>query len=72
MQVTVSVAITQLEISATFMLVKVFATNIWVTIFIEIMHVEEKKIMEVVFSSAMHYAHDCFYCNYAGHCFRCS
>ena len=43
MQVSVSVAITQLEISATFMLVKVFATNIWVTIFIEIMHVEEKK-----------------------------
>ena len=37
---TVSVAITQLEISATFMQVKVFATNIWVTISIEIMHVE--------------------------------
>ena len=37
---TASVAITQLEISATFMQVKVFATNIWVTISIEIMHVE--------------------------------
>ena len=37
---TVSVAITQLEISATFMQVNVFATNIWVTISIEIMHVE--------------------------------
>ena len=37
---TVSVAITQLEISATVMQVKVFATNIWVTISIEIMHVE--------------------------------
>ena len=43
MLVTVSVAITQLEISATFMLGKVFATNIWVTIFIDIMHVEEQK-----------------------------
>ena len=55
MQVTVSVAITQLEISATFMLVKVFATNIWVTIFIEIMHVEEKKNHGggIFFSSAL-------------------
>ena len=40
MQGTVSAAITQLEISATFMQVKLFATNIWVTIFIELMHVE--------------------------------
>ena len=40
MQVTVSVAITHLEISAIFMQVKLFATNIWVTVSIEIMHVE--------------------------------
>ena len=40
MQVAVSVPVTQLETSATFMQVKVFATNIWVTIFFEIMHVE--------------------------------
>ena len=63
MQVTVSVAIMQLEVSAAFMQVKVSAANIWVTIFIE--------IMQVLFST-VHYAHDYFYCNYAGGCFRCS
>ena len=36
---TVSVAIMQLEVSATLMRVKVSAANIWVTIFIEIMQV---------------------------------
>ena len=35
----VSVAILQLEFSATFMQVKVSAANMWVTIFIEIMQV---------------------------------
>ena len=44
---TVSIAITQLEISATFTQLNVFATNILVTIFIEIMHVEG------IFSSAL-------------------
>ena len=34
------VAIMQLEVSEPFMQVKVFAANMWVTIFIEIMHVE--------------------------------
>ena len=38
-KVTVSVAIMQLEISATLMRVKVSPANIWVTIFIEIMQV---------------------------------
>ena len=72
MRVTVSVAITQSEVSAAFMLLKASATNMWVTIFIEIMHVEVSvAIMQVVFS-AVHYAHDYLYCNYAGNCFRCS
>ena len=39
MQVTVSVEIMQLEVSAPFMQVKVSAANMWVTIFIEIIHV---------------------------------
>ena len=69
MQVTVSVAIMQLEVSAAFMQVKVSAANMWVTIFIEIMQVGVSvAIMQVVFST-MHYAHDYFYCNYAGGCF---
>ena len=40
MQVTVSVEIIQLEVSAQFMQVKVSAANMWVAIFIEIMHLE--------------------------------
>ena len=38
----------------------------WVTIFVVIMQMEVSvAIMQVVFS-AVHYAHDCFDCNYAG------
>ena len=63
MQVTVSVAIMQLEFSA---------INMWVTNFVEIMDVGgSDAILQVVFSAA-HYAHDCFYCNYAGDSFYCS
>ena len=41
-------------------------------IFIEIMQVGASvAIMQMVFS-AVHYAHEYFYCNYAGGCFRCS
>ena len=63
MLVDLFVAIMQLEVSAAFMQVKVSAANIWVTIFIETMEVV--AIMQVVFST-VHYAHDYFYCNYAG------
>ena len=71
-QVTVSVAIKQLEVFSAFMQVKVSAANMWVTIFIEIMHVGVSvAIMQVVFS-AVQYAHDYFYCNCAGDCFCCS
>ena len=59
MQVTVSVAIKQLEVFSAFMHVKVSAANMWVTIFIEIMDIEVPvTIMQVVFST-VHYAHDC-------------
>ena len=41
----------------------------WVTIFIVIIHMEvSAAIMQVVFS-AVDYAHDSFYCNYAGDSF---
>ena len=66
MQVTVSVAVMQLEVSAAHMQVTVSAANMWVTIFIVIMQMGVSvAIMQVVFS-AVHYAHDCVYCNYAG------
>ena len=72
MKVTVSVAIMQLQVSATLMPVKISAANMWVTIFIEIMQVGVSvAIMQVLFST-VHYAHDYFYCNYAGGCFRFS
>ena len=58
-KVTVFVAIMQLEVSVTLMQVKVSAANMWVA------------IIQMVFST-MHYAHDYFYCNYTGGCFRCS
>ena len=63
-QVIVCVAIIQLEVSATFMQVKASAANMWVANFIHIMHVAVSVaiIMQVVFS-AMHYAHDYFYCS---------
>ena len=51
MQVTVSAEIMQ---------------NIWVTNFIEIMHVEVSVTMMQVVVSTVHYVHDYFYCNYAG------
>ena len=57
MLVDLSVAIKQVTVSA---------ANMWVTIFIIIMHMG--AIMQVVFS-AVHYAHDCFNCNYADHSF---
>ena len=49
------------------MQVKVSAANMWITIFIKIMHVGVSvAIMQVLFST-VHYAHDySFYCNYPG------
>ena len=72
MKVIVSVAIMQLQSSATLMPVKMSAVNIWLTIFIEIMQMGvSAAIMQVVFST-VHYAHDYFYCIYTGGCFHCS
>ena len=69
MQVTVSVAIMQLEVSAALMQVTVSATNMCMTTFIVIMQMGVSvAIMQVVFS-AVDYAHDSLYCNYAGDSF---
>ena len=60
----VSVAIMQL-VSTTHMQVTVSAAKMWLTIFNVIMQMGVSvAIMQVVFS-AVHYAHDCFCCNYA-------
>ena len=65
-QETVSVAVMQLEVSAAHMQVTVSVANMWVTIFIVIMQMGVSvATMQVVFF-AVHYAHDCVYCNYAG------
>ena len=68
-QGTVSVGIMQLDIFGTHMQVTVSAAKLWLTIFVVIMRMGVSvAFMQVVFS-AMHYAHDCFYCNYAGKSF---
>ena len=68
-QVTVSVAMMQLEVSTAHMQVTGFAANSWVTVLFVIMQMGiSVAIMQVVFS-AVHYAHDCFCCNYAGKSF---
>ena len=65
-QVNVFVAIMQLEVSGAHMQVTVSAANMWVTIFVAMMQMGGSlAIMQVVFP-AVHYAHDCFCCNYAG------
>ena len=64
-QMTIFVAIVQLEGSGAHMQVTVSAENMWVTIFVVIMQMGVSVgIMRVVFSAV--HAHDCFYCNYAG------
>ena len=69
MQVTVSVVFMHLDVSAAIMQMTVSTANIWVTIFIVIMQMGASvAIMHVVFS-AVDYADDRFYCNYAGDTF---
>ena len=48
------------------MKVTVSAANMWVTIFTEIMRMGVSVAIMQVVSSAVHYAHDCVYCNYPG------
>ena len=66
MHVTVSVAIMPLEVFAALMQMTVSAANTWVTIFFVVFMQMGVSItiMQVVFS-AVDYAHDSFYCNYA-------
>ena len=72
MQVTVSIAIMQLEVSVALMQVTISVANILLPIFIVVMQVGVSvAIIQVVFSG-FHCAHDCFYCNYVGDCFCCS
>ena len=47
------------------MQVTVSAVKLWVTIFVVITKMGVSVAIMQVFS-AVHYAHDCFYCNYAG------
>ena len=69
MQVVLSVTVMLVDLSVRLIQVTVSAANIWVTIFVVIMQVEVSvAIMQVLFC-AMHYVHDCFYCNCAGNCF---
>ena len=69
-QVTASVAIMQLNVFGAHMQVTVSAAKIWLAIFfvVIIQMGVSVAIMPVVFS-AVHYVHDCFYCNYAGESF---
>ena len=51
------------------MQVEVSVTDMWGKLFVVIMQVGVSvTVMQVVFS-AVHYAHDCFYCTYTGECF---
>ena len=56
----------QLEVSTAYMQVTVSAANMLVTIFIVIMQMGVSVVIMQVVVSAVHYAHDCVYCNYAG------
>ena len=68
-QVTNSAAIMHLDVFKAHMQVTISAAKMWLTIFVVIMQTGVSvAIMQVVFS-AVHYAHDCFYCNYAGKSF---
>ena len=58
----------QLEVSAAHVQVTVSAGNIWVTNIVIMQMGVSVAVMQVVFST-VHYAHDCFYCNYAGDSF---
>ena len=65
----VFVAKMQLEVFAAYAQATVSAANMWVIIFLVIMQMKVSvAIMQMVFS-AVHHAHDCFYCNYAGNSF---
>ena len=59
----------QLDVFGAHMQVTDSAAKIWLTIFVVIMQMGVSlAIMQVVFS-AVHHAHDCFFCNYAGESF---
>ena len=51
------------------MQVTVSAAKTWLTIFVVIMQMGVSVAIMLKVFSAVHYAHDCFYCNYAGESF---
>ena len=51
------------------MQVAVPVTNMWGKLFIVIMQVGVSVTVMQMIYSAVHFAHDCFYCNYTGDCF---
>ena len=51
------------------MQVTVSAAKMWVTIFVVIMQMGVSIAIRQERFSAVHYIHDCFYCNYAGDSF---
>ena len=64
--VDLSVMIKQLEVFGAHMQVTVSAAKMWLAIFVVIMQMGVSvAVMQVVFS-ALHCAHNGFYCNYAG------
>ena len=66
MLVDLSVTIIQVTVSVAVVQFKVSAANMCLTVFIVVVQMGvSAAIMQVVFS-AVHYAHDCVYCNYAG------
>ena len=65
-QVLFSVAGMLVDLTVTITQVTVSAVNMWVTIFIVIMQMRVSVAVKQVVSSAVHYAHDCVYCNYPG------
>ena len=65
-QVTVSIAIMELKAFMQHLCRWKFLQQICVTIFIEIMYMGVPVAIMLVVFSAVHYAHDYFYCNYTG------
>ena len=63
MSVVLSSTIMLVDFFVVFMQVKVSAANMWVTMIFVIMHVGVSGVITQVVFSAVHYAHDYFYCN---------
>ena len=63
MLVDLSVTVTEVTVSVTVMQLEVSAANMWVTVFIVILQMGVSVAIMQGVLSAVHYAHDCVYCN---------